>query len=239
MFWTDALYSKLLVQRLKRFAPVMAEIIPLASQQSSLAESAERFGSDKGSVIEGDSRLGWPAHTYTFFYERHFRGKENSVQFVLECGIGTDNPELVSSMGERGSPGASLRLWRDFFPNAEVIGVDIDKGILFQEERIRTFELDQTDGQSTSELLQQLDLKFDLIIDDGLHTFDAGISFFESSFPFLAKGGLYVIEDVTETDALDFMKYFAKSPLIVELVRLRRGKSRIGDNQLLCIYGNR
>ena len=44
-----------------------------------------------------------------------------------------------------GKPGASLRVWRDYFPNAIIYGADIDKDILFAEERIKTFYIDQLD----------------------------------------------------------------------------------------------
>jgi hypothetical protein len=231
----DVAYSRILVRKLKAKSPVLMETIPLSSQVSDLARAAEVLGSDKGSVIAGSSKLGWPSHTYTEFYERYFKGREQNVGFVLECGIGTNNPALISTMGTSGSPGASLRLWRDFFPNAEVVGVDIDADILFQEDRIRTFQLDQTNRQATSGLLTRLGFQFDLIVDDGLHTFEAGVAFFESSFPFLRPNGLYVIEDITEQDALRFQSHFMDSHLTVDLVRLRRGNKLTGDNQLICV----
>ena len=37
---------------------------------------------------------------------------------------------------------------------------------------------------------------FDIIIDDGLHTFDAGVTLFNNSFSKLKKSGIYIIEDV-------------------------------------------
>ena len=36
----------------------------------------------------------------------------------------------------------------------------------------------------------------DIIIEDGLHTFEANISFLEGSLEHLRKGGIYVIEDI-------------------------------------------
>ena len=78
---------------------------------------------------------------------------------MIECGIGTNNPNIPSSMGIKGKPGASLRMWRDFFPNATVIGVDIDKNILFSETRIQTFQCDQTDKLSISQFIINANLK--------------------------------------------------------------------------------
>lgn len=231
----DYLYSKYLVWRLKSRAPVLFEVIPFSSHKSELTRAADHLGSDKGSNFEADPKLGWPAHTYTEFYHRQFKARKNQLKNILECGIGTNNLDVNSTMGIRGTPGASLRLWRQYFPKANVVGVDIDGRILFQEERIETFQLDQTDGLSTSALLENLGRNYDLIVDDGLHTFEAGASFFEAASPFLARDGMYVIEDVTEQDATRFFKYFKASPYSVDLIRLRRGRNLVGDNQLICI----
>ena len=70
------------------------------------------------------------------------------ISNLLEIGLGSNNTDLVSSMGKEGKPGASLRAFRDFCINAEVIGADIDKRILFKEDRIKTFYVDQTNNSS-------------------------------------------------------------------------------------------
>jgi spermidine synthase len=36
----------------------------------------------------------------------------------------------------------------------------------------------------------------DFIIDDGLHTFDANVSFLDASLEHLRPGGIYVVEDI-------------------------------------------
>ena len=53
---------------------------------------------------------------------------------IFEVGLGTNNVDVPSNMGKDGKPGASLRAWRDYFPNA-----DIDTRILFKEDKIQTF----------------------------------------------------------------------------------------------------
>jgi hypothetical protein len=101
-------------------------------------------------------------------------------------------------MGLFGAPGASLRAWRELFPNAVVYGADIDRGILFQEDRINTFYCDQLDRSSIREIGSHPDLQdgVDIIIEDGLHTFEASISFLEGSLDQLRPGGLYITEDI-------------------------------------------
>ena len=45
---------------------------------------------------------------------------------------------------------------------------------------------------------------FDIIVEDGLHAFDANVCFFENSIHRLAKGGYYIIEDITNPDKAKF-----------------------------------
>ena len=83
-------------------------------------------------------------------------------------------------MTASGKPGASLRVWRDYFNNAQVIGADIDKRILFQEDRINTYEVNQLNPTSIKNMWSNIKYdNFDIIIDDGLHTLKAGLTFFK------------------------------------------------------------
>ncbi len=65
---------------------------------------------------------------------------------ILEIGMGTNNASLLSSMGRRGSPEASLRARKKYLPNSEICGTDVDKNILFQSGRITTSYVDQLDS---------------------------------------------------------------------------------------------
>jgi hypothetical protein len=101
-------------------------------------------------------------------------------------------------MGPDGKPGASLRAWRDFFPNAEIFGADIDRGILFQEDRIKTYYCDQGSPNDIKTLWDtpELQEEFDIIIEDGLHEVEHNVIFFENSIHKLKVGGVYIIEDL-------------------------------------------
>jgi hypothetical protein len=148
-----------------------------------------RHGSDKGH--------GW--HNYTTVYSVLFEELRQQRLRIFELGVGTNNPARASSMGANGRPGASLRGWREFFPQALVYGADIDHDILFEEDRIKTFYCDQCDGGAIRNLWAQPGLReagMDIIIDDGLHTFEGNRSFFEGSLGQLRAGGFYVIEDI-------------------------------------------
>jgi hypothetical protein len=139
-------------------------------------------------------------HNYTLVYSLLFKESCDRPLRVFELGLGTNNPGLASTMGVDGRPGASLRGWREIFPNALIYGADIDRNILFQEERIKTFYCDQLDQGAIRELWSQPDLHdgMDVIIEDGLHTFEANISFLEGSLDHLRPGGVYIIEDIVQ-----------------------------------------
>jgi hypothetical protein len=151
-----------------------------------------KWGSDKGKPDNN----GW--HNYTTYYYELFNPVRHSPIRIFELGLGTNNTSIPSNMGVNGKPGASLRGWREFFPNAHVFGADIDTGILFNEDRINTFYCDQlsADAIKTMWANESLTEGFDIIIEDGLHTFEANKSFFENSIHKLNKGGVYIIEDL-------------------------------------------
>jgi hypothetical protein len=146
-----------------------------------------KYGSDKAR-----------SHKYTAVYSALFKGRYQDRLRLFELGLGTNYSEAPSSMGVFGVPGASLRGWRELFPNALVYGADIDRRILFQEDRIKTFYCDQLDAASIHELWSQPDLRegADIIIEDGLHTFEANVSFLERSLHHLRPGGTYITEDI-------------------------------------------
>lgn len=156
--------------------------------KTELCDLMDKFGSDKASN-----------HNYTIFYYEILNKKRTDELNVFELGLGTNNINIPSNMGEEGKPGASLRAWREFFPNSKIYGADIDKNILFEENKIKTFFCDQKNKKSIEDLWNKDELKnkeFDLIIDDGLHEINANLIFLENSFYKLKDNGIYIIEDI-------------------------------------------
>lgn len=199
--------------------------------QSELARLCQRHGSDKGAAdhIPG-------VHNYTDFYEILFARNRAGVKHVLEVGIGRDAPgDKVT--GSNGYPGASLRVWRDYFPNAHIIGVDILPEVLFTEERITTHRVDQTCPASIAAFAGELDdRKFDIIIDDGLHEPRAAMTFFENINARLAADGVYIIEDAARRHLVLYAEYFNKTPQYrARIVTLHRPGRTLGDNALVLI----
>jgi 23S rRNA U2552 (ribose-2'-O)-methylase RlmE/FtsJ len=137
-------------------------------------------------------------------------------------------------MTSSGKPGASLRVWRDYFVNSAVFGADIDKNILFEEDRIKTFYVDQLNENSIKEMWSNINKSnFDIIFDDGLHTFEAGMTMFINSFDKLRKNGIYIIEDVNFV----YLKKLAESlsKYNPEIIALNDNNIERGDNNLILI----
>jgi hypothetical protein len=159
-----------------------------------------------------DKAIGW--HTYTPFYQALFLDRRDDVMALFELGLGTNNEDTPSNMGVHGTPGASLRGWRDFFPNAHVYGADIDKRVLFTEDRIDTFFVDQRDPVTFKALWSDIpDVALDVFLDDGLHTFEAAKLTLEHSIGKVKSGGYYIIEDVMRGDAEAYLRLFEQRGL--------------------------
>jgi hypothetical protein len=142
-----------------------------------LCEIMSRHGSDKART---DTMT---RHNYTHYYFPLFESARLEPLRLFEVGIGT---------------GASLRGWKEFFPHASIFGADINAKTLFTEERVSTFHCDMGSKESVVSLWSNPALmrRFDIIVDDGRHTPESQDTFFENSIHKLARGGVYIIEDV-------------------------------------------
>jgi predicted O-methyltransferase YrrM len=143
-----------------------------------LDELAIKYGADKTPQIK---------HHYTDVYFDLFGYKRNEVKKVLEIGV---------------AEGASLYMWRDFFPNATIYGAEIDQkrvDALQGLDRIEVFRCDQ----STYDLFNVKETSaagygFDLIVDDGSHKPSDQIFTALTYLSKMPRGSVYVIEDVDD-----------------------------------------
>ena len=100
---------------------------------------------------------------------------------------------MLSTMD--GRPGAAERAFRDRAPKANIFGADVDSDILFTEERIQTFFVDQTIPESLHALAANLP-PLDIVIDDGLHMPRANMNVINFALAKLKPGGIVVVEDI-------------------------------------------
>ncbi|HTB22803.1 MAG TPA: hypothetical protein VK914_08865 [bacterium] len=144
---------------------------------------------------------------YLRLYGHIFKDREQ-IETVLEIGIGSNNPSIVSNNLGSAAPGSTLRGLRDFLGGARIYGVDVDTDILFTEDRIQTYFVDQTDRASLEALGRELPDAFDLIIDDGLLAPVADLPTLNFSLARLRIGGWLVVEEIPGR-ALVFWKVVA------------------------------
>jgi cephalosporin hydroxylase len=130
--------------------------------------------------------------------------KKEIYKNILEIGIGTIDETKPSSMfyyknnfQQDYTYGNSLRAWRDYFTNANIYGIDVDKNTMFEEDRIKTYCSNSMDKDTMDNILSKLP-QFDMAVDDGLHTMEANLETLKIVFPYLKNGGIYVIEDVNQ-----------------------------------------
>lgn len=158
-----------------------------------LCEIAYKYGTDKCPQLK---------HFYTPFYYEMFKDKRNSIKKVLELGIGhyknMQNVEVIYDPGLKRyyHKGASLKMWRDFFPNAEVYGADRVPESMFSDERITTFLCDETKKEDLVKLIEQTGSDIDIFIDDGSHHLEDQIFACLTLMPLLKEDVIYIIEDV-------------------------------------------
>jgi len=195
-----------------------------------LKELMNHYGSDKGGMTNH--------HNFANYYSEIFNNKKDKIKNFLEIGLGTNNENLASNMGKDGKPLASLRAWRDYFKNAQIYGADIDRDILRDEERIKTFYVDQTNPTSIKDLFTNIGVnKFDVILEDGLHEYNANICFFENSIEYLDDQGIYIIEDIYYKDQKKFVNYFSKTSFNFSIIDIFHDKN-IANNCILVIKKN-
>jgi len=148
-----------------------------------LTELAVKYRTDKCPQI---------GHSYSPFYYEKFKDIRYSVKKVLEIGVGYVDA-LDNSIHRAG---ASLFMWRDFFPNAQIYGADIMPECVFKEDRIETFLCDQTKKEDLLKLIEKTGTDIDIVIDDGSHEQRDQRDTCLTLMPLLKKDVIYIIEDV-------------------------------------------
>jgi hypothetical protein len=141
----------------------------------SLTEIARRTGTDK-----------WGLHYYTPHYERHLAHLRYEELVLLEIGVG--------GYAREGQGGASLRMWRRYFRNAQVVGLDIEDKSFVDRPRVTTVKGDQTDPVALRAIVERFGVP-QIVIDDGSHRPEDIVATFEVLFPLLPEGAVYAIED--------------------------------------------
>ncbi len=133
-------------------------------------------------------------HQYVKEYTSFFEPIKNKNINILEIGIWK---------------GTSLSAFYDYFPNANIYGIDIFTRVpvseipILKKDRVYWLKGDSMQSNICNLIKDKWgDIQFDIIIDDGLHTPLANKKTFENLIPFLKDTGVFYIEDIWPLDVM-------------------------------------
>ena len=134
-----------------------------------LRDCFDRYDSDKGR-----------RHEYERVYEPAFEPVRNEPLRILEVGV---------------FGGASVNAWSDYFPNAEIVGVDLFTRVPIESIKVND-RVTLIKGNSTT---VKLDGRFDILIDDGAHDWATQAATFKNLKPYADR---YFVEDFWPLDRM-------------------------------------
>lgn len=139
--------------------------------------SNPNYGTDKGE----------PKSYIDEFYQKTFEPFSDEEITLVEIGIRS---------------GASIKLWREFFSKANIIGIDnlqdhndnrtpINKDWISDGVKFIDFDA------YSEKIFDILKTNIDILIDDGPHTLESHIKLLEMYIPKMNSGGMIIIEDIS------------------------------------------
>jgi|CXWL01.1.fsa_nt_gi SAM-dependent methyltransferase len=137
-----------------------------------LRQISSRYQTDKSQLV-----------AYLDNYERWFGDLRQRPITLLELGV---------------LDGGSLQMWRDYFPNGSIVGLDLTPPVIDDATgRIRVYAGQQQDTDLLDRIAKEnAPNGFDIVIDDCSHIASlARMSFRHLFDSHLKNGGFYVIED--------------------------------------------
>jgi len=154
-------------------------------------------------------------HSYLETYEKILNDKHLSCRNVLEIGI---------------QSGGSMKLWNDYFVNANIYGIDIDENPHFLNEfkRVNCLKMNAY-SQESIDYFSNKNIKFDLIIDDGPHTLESMTYFIKNYIQLLSFDGIMIVEDIQDIQWCDIFRTYIPNGYTYEIFDLRHIKNRWDD----------
>ena len=161
-------------------------------------------------------------HSYLPLYQKLLVGRKEMAKNVLEVGI---------------FMGGSIKLWNDYFPNANIYGVDVMpyancwEGIKNQQKIILHTSTDAYSHQFFKTHFLDKNIKCDFMLDDGPHTLESQKQFIRLYSQIMTDDGILIVEDVQSWDWIEILKREVPEHLkpYVKVYDLRGNKNRYDD----------
>lgn len=147
------------------------------------------------------------------YYEKEFSNSKDKDIKILEIGV---------------HRGPSLILWKEWFTNSEVIGIDNED--LYEGPRVYD-DLIIDDAYSDEVINKFSDNYFDYIIDDGPHTLESQIISATKWIHKIKSGGKLIIEDIQSIHWIGYLENSLDKSIVCEYKTfdLRENKKRYDD----------
>jgi len=156
------------------------------NNSSELCKIGQKYDTDKSSQRNNVTNCRH-CHPYTLFYDGLFRNRKEEYLKIAELGI---------------LDGASLLMWREYFKNAEIYGFEYNNELInkfkqnFNNEQLTLANIDVTNKESIVNAFNNLNVLYDIIIEDTTHQFEDQIRVIENVYKYLKPGGILIIEDI-------------------------------------------
>jgi SAM-dependent methyltransferase len=123
------------------------------------------------------------AHPYTVYYNSIFNHIKNDCLNILEFGI---------------LEGASLLMWKEYFSNSKIVGLDNNTYYInkMKEQNFDVSFVNVNDENNISSSLKNINMMFDIIIEDTTHRIEDQIRVIKNTVEYLKPGGVIIIEDI-------------------------------------------
>ena len=160
--------------------------IDYKSTSSVLCKIGQKYDTDKSSQRLNVTNYRH-CHPYTLFYDSLFKHNKNNKLEIAELGI---------------LDGASLLMWQEYFSNSNIYGFEYNDEFIsnfkksYNNDRITLKNIDVTNKNSIIYAFNNLNIKYDIIIEDTTHQFEDQIRVIENTYQYLKPGGILIIEDI-------------------------------------------
>ncbi|MHC1745268.1 MAG: glycosyltransferase [Syntrophobacteraceae bacterium] len=180
----------------------------LPSDKSTGPDRSPSFGAQRPGIFDiFCTQLDKPSTKWSHYfdvYESFFAPLRDKDVSLLEIGI---------------YKGGSLTLWEKYFKNPSIYAIDIDPGCKVHEKKgIKIYIGSQSDAEFLNRVVGESG-KLDIVIDDGGHQMEQQIISFQTIFPHMKDGGIYIIEDLHTSYRSDYNAGLRKSGTAIEFLK--------------------
>lgn len=147
-------------------------------------------------LVDNDKTYKNTIHSYLPIYQDLFIKKRETAKRILEIGVDS---------------GGSIKLWYDFFINADIYGLDIMNienvwDEIKNKDRIKLYtSIDAYDNNFILDNFDINNINFDIIIEDGAQNFESSKTFLRLYTRLLSNDGILIIENIQDINLIPLL----------------------------------